>query len=162
MTLYTTYYQSPIGEVEICGTDKAITSVLFVDSKKYVQFVGTKKIPDTKLPPLISECLTQLQQYFTGKRREFTIPIELSGTPFQLSVWRILSTIPFGTTFSYRDVAKRIGNEKAVRAVGMTNSNNRINIIVPCHRVIGSTGSLTGYGGGLERKEWLLNHEQGI
>jgi O-6-methylguanine DNA methyltransferase len=103
----------------------------------------------------------QLDQYFAGARRRFDLPLDLPGTPFQQRVWQALSEIPFGETLSYGQLAARIGKPGAARAVGLANNRNPISIIVPCHRVIGADGSLTGYGGGLDRKRWLLAHEAG-
>jgi methylated-DNA-[protein]-cysteine S-methyltransferase len=102
-----------------------------------------------------------LDEYFGGGRSSFDIPLDISGTPFQMSVWRALLLIPYGTTWSYGRLAAQIGRPKASRAVGGANHNNPVSIIVPCHRVIGSNGSMTGYGGGIWRKEWLLAHESG-
>lgn len=112
--------------------------------------------------PVMVETAKQLQQYFRGERRAFSIPLDPIGTPFQVSVWRALLTIPYGETRSYRDIAVAIGNPKAVRAVGMANNRNPISFIIPCHRVIGSDGSLVGYGGGLPLKRWLLSLEENL
>ena len=112
--------------------------------------------------PVMEETAKQLQQYFRGERRAFSIPLDPIGTPFQVSVWRALLTIPYGETRSYRDIAVAIGNPKAVRAVGMANNRNPISFIIPCHRVIGSDGSLVGYGGGLPLKRWLLSLEENL
>ena len=109
--------------------------------------------------PLIKKTAAQIDEYLVGKRQRFTIPINLQGTEFQTAVWRTLQNIPFGETRSYKDIAAAIGRPKAVRAVGMANNRNPIVIIVPCHRVIGSDGSLTGYGGGLPLKQRLLELE---
>jgi methylated-DNA-[protein]-cysteine S-methyltransferase len=103
--------------------------------------------------------VAQLAEYFAGARRTFNLPLALRGTPFQERVWKMLTEIGFGETWSYGELAKRIGNPQASRAVGLANGANPISIIVPCHRVIGANGTLTGYGGGLERKRWLLSHE---
>src|SRR5262245_22235411 len=108
----------------------------------------------------LSQTRAELNEYFAGRREEFTIPLVVKGTPFQESVWHELLQIPFGNTTSYDQVAKRIGRPAAARAVGRANGDNRIAIIIPCHRVIGSNGSLTGYGGGESNKRWLLDHEQ--
>lgn len=112
--------------------------------------------------PFVAECVRQLAEYFDGVRRSFDLSLDLRGTQFRLSVWRALLLIPFGMTWSYADVASQIGRKKAYRAVGGANHDNPISIIVPCHRVIGSGGGLTGYGGGLWRKDWLLEHERQI
>lgn len=149
------YYDSPIGLIRVGGTAEAVTSILFVDERQSVA-VST---------PLIETALAQLDEYFSppgpmvGSRRCFDLPLDLRGTPFQQRVWRQLLEIPYGQTVSYADVARALDDPKAVRAVGVANSKNPVAIVVPCHRVIGSDGSLTGYGGGLWRKEWLLKHE---
>lgn len=110
--------------------------------------------------PLMSLLQAELNDYFEGRLREFSLPLQASGTAFQESVWQVLLTIPYGQTLSYGDVARRIGQVEAVRAVGRANGDNRMSIIVPCHRVVGSDGKLTGYGGGLWRKKFLLSLEQ--
>jgi methylated-DNA-[protein]-cysteine S-methyltransferase len=104
----------------------------------------------------------QLERYFAGKLEIFDLPLDLRGTPFQQSVWKELSTIPYGTTISYRELADRLGNPRAVRAVGGANGRNPVSIIVPCHRVVGADGDLVGYGGGIDRKRWLLGHERAL
>jgi len=151
---YKAYYESPIGTIEIISTNTAICSILFCDEKP------TQLIEQQNLPKVIRDCYDELDQYFQGVRREFTIPYVLNGTSFQQTVWNALLTIPYGQTANYRDIAFAIENHKAIRAVGNANGKNKLSIIVPCHRVIGSDGSLTGYAGGLSRKEWLLQHEQ--
>lgn len=145
------YYNSEIGLIEVKGTEEAILSVNFVDDK-------SRGSPD--VPPCVKECVEQIDEYFNGKRKKFTIEIQLQGTDFQKKVWKQLMKIPYGKTVSYKDIAASIGNKKAVRAVGGANNKNKIAIIVPCHRVIGSDGDLVGFGGGLWRKEWLLRHEK--
>ena len=110
--------------------------------------------------PVLDMAMQQLDAYFNGKLQQFTVPFELQGTAFQKTVWEALCTIPYGTVVSYQDIAIAIGNPKAVRAVGMANNKNPISIIIPCHRVIGKQGSLTGYAGGLDKKQWLLSHER--
>ncbi|RME78809.1 MAG: methylated-DNA--[protein]-cysteine S-methyltransferase, partial [Chloroflexi bacterium] len=132
--------------------DEAITAINFLDE-------GRSGPPGTEIPPLLQECIRQLEEYFAGQRQEFSLPLAPQGTAFQQQVWQYLLTIPFGKTVSYGDVARGIGSEKAVRAVGAANGRNPIPIIIPCHRVVGSNGTLTGYGGGLWRKKWLLEHE---
>lgn len=146
------YYNSPIGIVEVKGTEEAILSILFVEKSEEVDYV----------PEVVKECLKQLDEYFNGKRKEFSVNYIFEGTEFQKKVWTALTNIPFGETASYKDIAEAVGNVKAVRAVGSTNGKNLISIIVPCHRVIGANGTLTGYAGGLWRKEWLLDHERNI
>ena len=109
--------------------------------------------------PVLKEAATQLEEYFAGERTDFDLRTELDGTPFQREVWAALTRIPYGETISYGELARRVGRPKGPRAVGQANGRNPIAIIVPCHRVIGADGSLTGFGGGLDRKEWLLSHE---
>lgn len=147
--VYKTYYNSPIGIIEIKATEEGITSIIFVEEE------GQRD--ET---PILRDCCAQLDEYFEGKRKNFDLNIVMEGTDFQRRVWNALRTVEYGRTASYKDIAEQIGNVKAVRAVGMTNSKNPISIVVPCHRVIGSNGKLTGYAGGLWRKEWLLNHEK--
>jgi methylated-DNA-[protein]-cysteine S-methyltransferase len=149
------FYDYPIGMVGIAEEDGAIARVFFSGKKKNLPGFSTAETP------LIKKAAAQLAEYFNGKRRSFDLPLALHGTDFQRSVWKALQTIPAGETRSYKDIAALIGNPKAVRAVGMANNRNPIVIIVPCHRVIGSDGSLTGYGGGLPAKQYLLNLEKG-
>jgi methylated-DNA-[protein]-cysteine S-methyltransferase len=111
---------------------------------------------------VLIECERQLDEYFKGKRRTFTFPYQLDGTIFQKKVWEGLTEISYAKTSTYKEIAVSIGNEKAVRGVGSANGRNRLSIVVPCHRVIGSNGKLTGYAGGLWRKEWLLRHERSL
>jgi methylated-DNA-[protein]-cysteine S-methyltransferase len=143
------YYESPIGLIEITAEEVAITGLNFVKEAKQPE----------KPSQLIQKTKQQLSEYFTGSRRDFDLPISFEGTAFQKLVWQHLVTIPYGRLDSYANVAQAIGRPDAVRAVGAANGQNPISIIAPCHRVIGSDGDLTGYGGGLWRKEWLLKHE---
>jgi methylated-DNA-[protein]-cysteine S-methyltransferase len=155
--LYTTYCTSPVGTLEISSNEAQITSILFVDTAKK----PSPRRPATEIvPSVITTCMHQLEQYFDGSLKEFTVPYLLEGTPFQLQTWNELCNIPYGTTITYGEQAKRMNNLKAIRAVGTCNGNNPISIIVPCHRVIGANGSLTGYGGGLWVKEFLLKLER--
>ncbi|MDW0111199.1 methylated-DNA--[protein]-cysteine S-methyltransferase [Sporosarcina aquimarina] len=147
-------YQSPVGVIEIVGTQEAIVSVLFLDSKTVENGVTETTFQ------VVKDCYNELDEYFNGTLKEFTVPYENAGTEFRRSVWQALTEIPYAETASYRDIARSIGNEKAVRAVGTANGNNKLSIIIPCHRIIGANGTLTGYAGGLWRKEWLLAHEQ--
>ncbi|MCX6576284.1 MAG: methylated-DNA--[protein]-cysteine S-methyltransferase [Candidatus Aminicenantes bacterium] len=149
--IYRAYYRSEIGLLEITGTQKEILSVNFVKKKGQAE---------TTLSPVLKTCLRQLDEYFRGKRQNFSVRLRLGGTAFQNRVWRELLKVGFGKTASYRDIAKAAGCPRAVRAVGNTNRLNPVGIIVPCHRIIGSDGKLVGYGGGLWRKKWLLEHEQ--
>ncbi|MGJ7911676.1 methylated-DNA--[protein]-cysteine S-methyltransferase [Neobacillus sp. LXY-1] len=152
--IYKLDYESPIGVIEIIGTNEAVSSILFSE--------GSKKVNDlhAETPTVLEECYNQLDEYFKGERNEFTFPIQFEGTEFQKTVWEALIKIPYAKTGSYKDIAVSIGNEKAIRAVGSANGKNKLSIVIPCHRVIGSNGKLTGYAGGLWRKEWLLQHEK--
>jgi len=149
---YIDYFHSPLGWVEIQASNDAITSVVLRDELTTFSLNSS---------PITSNCARQLAEYFDGSRTTFDLPIHQNGTDFQQGVWNALKNIPFGKTVSYGYIAKKINNPKSVRAVGAANGKNKVWIIVPCHRVIGSDGSLTGYAGGLERKKWLLNHEAG-
>lgn len=149
--MYRAFYKSPIGDIEVTATAKEICSLEFVKGKR------TGKA--TKLSPALREALKQLDEFFRGKRRIFELMLRLEGSEFQLDVWQALLDIPYGATASYRDVAKAVGRPEAVRAVGAANGANPISLIIPCHRVIGADGRLVGYGGGLDRKEWLIEHE---
>jgi methylated-DNA-[protein]-cysteine S-methyltransferase len=151
MKIFVTYCPSPIGALEIRGTQEHIVAVNFVDR--------TRKA-DEKLPLCVRECAAQIDAYFRGACKAFSLRLLLQGTDFQRSVWQQLVRVPFGKTSSYSGIAAAIGKPKAYRAVGSANGKNPISIIVPCHRIIGSNGKLTGYGGGLWRKAWLLSHEK--
>lgn len=153
--MYYCYVDTPIGELLLAGTENALSLIGFPKGS-----MRRDPRPDWifKEEPF-EKVRQQLSEYFDGKRTEFEIPLSLEGTKFQLSVWHELREIPYGTTVSYGEVAKRIDNPKAVRAVGAANGRNPIPIIVPCHRVIGSHGDLTGFGGGLDTKEALLRLE---
>lgn len=154
---YTLYYESPIGRIKISGSREGIKSLDFEDAD------CSKDCKPDKLqniPECLKEAEKQLDEYFRGERKKFLLKLQIEGTEFQKKVWNELQNIPYGATKSYKDIACAINNPKAVRAVGGANNKNRIAIIIPCHRVIGSNGSLTGYAGGLWRKEWLLNHEK--
>jgi len=147
-------YASPIGVIEILGTDEAICSIMFSEKDGIVD-----RIQD-ETPEVLKDCLGQLDGYFKGQLYEFTFPCSLVGTDFQKTVWNALKSIPYAETGSYKEIAVSIGNEKAIRAVGSANGKNKLSIVIPCHRIIGSNGKLTGYAGGLWRKEWLLEHER--
>lgn len=152
-TIFTTYYHSPVGMLKISGTEHFISEVTFFDKVEKAE--GKKK----NLPPMLIQCVEQLIQYFHGQRKVFELPIHQQGTPFQQGVWNELMTIPFGRTISYLELARKTGDTKATRAVANANGKNNVAIIVPCHRVIGSSRELVGYSGGLWRKKWLLEHE---
>lgn len=142
---------SPIGKIEIKGDVSGILTVMFLDNDEMV-------VSET-IPSELKEAVTQLQEYFNGERREFTLKLSPKGTDFQQKVWKELEKIPYGKTVSYQQIANNLGNPKVIRAAASANGKNPISIIIPCHRVIGSDGSLTGYAGGLHRKKWLLDLE---
>lgn len=149
-----TYYESPIGSLLLTG-QKKLESIVFPKSKN-----RQKPPPDwTSNEKFFHPVIDQLDAYFKGRRFEFDVPLELKGTKFQKRVWKELAKIPYGVTISYGELARRIGNPKASRAVGMANGKNPIPIIIPCHRVIGKNGTLTGFGGGLDVKQALLDLE---
>ena len=144
------FINTPIGIAKINGNTDGILSITVLNSE----------IPITSIiPEELEDCVYQLQEYFNGSRQNFNLKLNPQGTPFQNRVWAELLNIPFGKTISYLDLSKRLGDVKAIRAAASANGKNPLWIIVPCHRVIGSDGSLTGYAGGLGRKQWLLNHK---
>ncbi|MGD8470803.1 MAG: methylated-DNA--[protein]-cysteine S-methyltransferase [Desulfobacteraceae bacterium] len=144
-------HHSEIGPIEIVGNQKGILAVTFGADEFEI---------DRNLPAIMTECLRQMTEYFKGRRQKFSVPLIMEGTNFQKAVWRQLQKIPFGRTASYGDVARAVGSPRAFRAVGNANNKNPISLIIPCHRVIGSDGKLVGFGGGIWRKEWLLEHEK--
>jgi methylated-DNA-[protein]-cysteine S-methyltransferase len=152
--MYTTM-ASPVGKLLLAGDARALRIVSFVDGRR----TAGVQVGWTEDESAFREVRRQLEAYFRGELREFAVPLELRGTEFQMRVWSALRTIPYGETISYGTLAKRLGNVKAVRAVGLANGSNPIPIIVPCHRVIGSDGSLTGFGGGILNKRKLLDLE---
>jgi methylated-DNA-[protein]-cysteine S-methyltransferase len=148
--LFTLFYSSSLGLMEIKGTRQAIASVSFVEEEKP---------SSNSVPAVLLQCKLELDEYFNGKRKAFAVPLAPVGTEFQQLVWNELLKIDFGNTNTYMSIAKKMNNPGAVRAVGLANGKNPIGVIIPCHRVIGEDGSLTGYAGGLWRKKWLLEHE---
>lgn len=151
----TTYYKTPIGIAEIIGNKNGIQSISVLDDDTEISN-KSKSIPNE-----LQDCVQQLEEYFTGNRKEFNLKLNPKGTDFQQNVWNELLNIPFGKTRSYLEQTKKLGDVKAIRAVASANGKNPIWIVIPCHRVIGSDGSLTGYAGGVWRKKWLLEHESG-
>jgi methylated-DNA-[protein]-cysteine S-methyltransferase len=151
-----THFESPIGRLLLTTDGTALTGCYMEPFRKAQSTDGWAE--DATVDPLAA-AVRQLDEYFAGTRRDFDLPLAFRGTPFQTRVWRELVEIPYGQTWSYGQLAKRIDKPSASRAVGLANGRNPISILVPCHRVIGADGSLTGYGGGLERKRWLLAHE---
>lgn len=145
----TAYIKTPLGIASITGDESGISVISISDEGQI----------STKIPVLLKEAVAQLNDYFEGNRINFTFKLNPSGTEFQQKVWQGLLEIPFGKTVSYMDLSKKLGDVKAIRAVASANGKNPIWIVIPCHRVIGTDGSLTGYAGGLWRKKWLLEHE---
>ena len=173
MTYYT-FLDSPIGQLLLTSDGENITRLFmedfeggptaiagFADSSSRRGFASVRM--ESWQPgdgdQVLKEAARQIEEYFAGKRQGFDLPLKPEGTGFQQTVWNELTRIPFGHTITYGELARRIGNPDAPRAVGLANGKNPISIIVPCHRVIGASGTLTGYGGGLDRKKWLLEHE---
>jgi methylated-DNA-[protein]-cysteine S-methyltransferase len=154
-SLYYTTLKSPVGPLLLAGDECGLRLVSFENSKRAASVQSGWKSDQAPF----AEVIRQLQAYFSGERKEFDLPLAPEGTDFQLHVWRTLRTIPYGDTISYGQLAQRIGNPKAMRAVGLANGCNPIPIIIPCHRVIGSDGSLTGFGGGISNKKKLLDLE---
>lgn len=143
------YYRSPVGDLMITSTGEKITGISFVGQER----------SDSSVTPVIEQCISELDEYFLSGRKFFTVDLALSGSDFQLKVWNELLLIPYGKTISYIELAMRIGDIDSVRAVGLANGQNPIAIVVPCHRVVGKNGDLVGYGGGIDKKVWLLQHE---
>ncbi len=149
--LHTTLHPSPLGPIRLEVRDDALVGLRFESP------IGAGAEPSRH--PLLSEAATQLDAWFEGRRLDFELPLALEGTDFQRAVWAALRALPYGATTSYAELARAVGRPKAVRAVGAANGRNPISLIVPCHRVIGASGALTGYRFGVERKRWLLAHE---
>ena len=152
--IQTALYQSPIGRLEISANESSIVSILFakkteIENLKHQKYFG-----------IIEICVAQLDEYFEGKRKVFMLNCQPSGTDFQLKVWKILSEIPYGKTITYKSQSILLGDVKAIRAMASCNGKNPLSIVIPCHRVLGSNGDLTGYAGGLQNKKWLIDHEQ--
>ena len=144
------YVASPVGGIEIGVRSECVTMLDFVDAPRETS---------SRKSGVLRLAIEQVEAYLEGRLQVFDLPLDMIGTPFQQSVWQALLEVPFGRTASYQQIADAVGNPKAVRAVGAANGQNPVSIIVPCHRIIGKNGSLTGYGGGIWRKEWLLRHE---
>lgn len=144
------YLLSPIGWLRLSATEEALVSISFVENE------GDSSSGQYAF---MEQVVQQLNEYFDGTRSDFDIPLSPDGSDFQKKVWKLVSEVPFGETASYLDIAIKSGSEKNTRAVGLANGKNPIPIIIPCHRIIGSNGKLTGYAGGLDKKRWLLQHE---
>jgi methylated-DNA-[protein]-cysteine S-methyltransferase len=154
-----TVVDSPCGPLTLVAEGDALCG-LYMDLQRHRPHDSALGDPEPGAP-IFERAETELKEYFAGQRREFDVPLTFAGTPFQRLVWAALREIPYGETMSYGELAERLGKPSAARAVGLANGKNPIGIIVPCHRVVGSNGSLTGYGGGLDRKRYLLDFEQG-
>ena len=149
----TALIQTPLGVTKLEGNENGLASITVLNSESET---------DTILPEVLEDAVYQLKEYFEGKRTEFSLSLNPQGTEFQKKVWKELQKIPYGKTISYLDLSKRLGDIKAIRAAASANGKNPLWIVIPCHRVIGSDGSLTGYAGGLHRKKWLLEHESPV
>jgi methylated-DNA-[protein]-cysteine S-methyltransferase len=159
MSLFYSVIASPVGRLKLVATDRGLAAVLWDNEDP--QRVRLRAMVDNPDHPMLVETARQLREYFAGTRTVFTVPLDMAGTEFQRKVWSALLTIPFGETRTYAALARQLGNPKASRAVGAANGKNPISIITPCHRMVGSDGSLTGFAGGLETKQYLLDHERG-
>jgi methylated-DNA-[protein]-cysteine S-methyltransferase len=158
--LYETTMKSPVGPLRIIASDEGLRAVLWLDDHPS-RTVVDGPTTDGAHHPIVADTVAQLTEYFAGERTVFDLSLDLRGTEFQTACWRALTEIPYGSTVSYGEQAETIGRPTAVRAVGAANGRNPISIVVPCHRVVASNGALTGYAGGLDTKQWLLEHEQG-
>lgn len=150
-----THLDGPLGPLLLVGREDAVTGLYFADRPKAPAIAPAWR--ETRAG--LAQAIEQLEEYFAGQRTDFDVPLDLAGTPFQQQVWAQLRRIGYGETISYGELARRVGNPRAARAVGLANGRNPVCVIVPCHRVIAADGSLGGYGGGLDRKSWLLQLE---
>lgn len=157
MNSETAYIKTPIGIAKIVGNDSGISEISVLDNNSSVK-INTQK----EIPTCLEKCANQLDEYFNGNRKHFNLKLNPQGTDFQQKVWKELLNIPYGKTTTYTQQTKRLGDLKAIRAVANANGKNPLWIVIPCHRVIGTDGSLTGYAGGVWRKKWLLEHENGV
>jgi methylated-DNA-[protein]-cysteine S-methyltransferase len=164
--LHLTRIGSPVGDLTLVANQRALMVLTWGDggsnSSRVIQRVQRASEVPASEHPILAKSVSQLREYFAGDRMEFDVPLEAEGTDFQLAAWNVLRHIPYGQTLSYAEQAGQAGSPKASRAVGSANGRNPIAIIVPCHRVIGADGSLTGFGGGIDTKQWLLTHEQQV
>jgi methylated-DNA-[protein]-cysteine S-methyltransferase len=158
MSLVYKTMQSPVGELKLVASDEGLVAILWENDRPNRVRLG--ELVENKKHPVLLETERQLREYFVGKRKKFSVALDMRGTRFQKDVWEALLAIPFGETRSYGQLAKQLGNPRATRAVGAANGRNPVSIIVPCHRVIGSSGKLTGFAGGLETKAQLLGLEK--
>jgi methylated-DNA-[protein]-cysteine S-methyltransferase len=154
-------FEAPFGVVTVVGSDLGIRFVMF-DNDAHPKPLERLRISETAIHDSVNNAITQLDEYFDGSRRDFELSLDLQGTEFQVAAWNALAEIPYGHTASYGQQAALIGRPKAVRAIGGANGRNPVAIVLPCHRIVGADGSLTGFGGGIEVKKWLLDHEQTV
>ena len=159
MNYYQTCMPSPVGELTLLGSDAGLCAVMWENEKE--NRVWKPDSVKKKSHPVLEGAMIQLSEYFADTRVSFDVPLDLHGTEFQLEVWNALADIPYGKTISYAIQAQRLGRPQAMRAVGAANGRNPISIILPCHRVVGANGSLTGFAAGIDTKKWLLDHEKG-
>ena len=152
-------YEAPFGVLTVVGSDLGIRYVMF-NNDAHPKPLERLHISDTEIHDSVNDAVTQLEEYCDGSRRDFDLPLDLQGTEFQVAAWRALADISYGHTASYGQQAASIGRPKAVRAIGGANGRNPVAIVLPCHRIVGADGSLTGFGGGIAVKKWLLDHEQ--
>ncbi len=158
--LYSSTVDSPVGPLTIVASDAGLRAVLWsTDDDKRVPLEAIEGDSSGDEHPIVAATARQLEEYFAGDRRDFDMPLDPAGTEFQQSAWMALRSIPYGSTVSYGEQAAQMGDKRKARAVGAANGRNPISIIVPCHRVVGSKGALTGFAGGVDNKEWLLRHE---
>lgn len=153
--------EAPFGVVTVIGSNFGIRFVMF-SNDAHPKPLERLHISDSEIHDSVNDAVTQLDEYFNGARRDFELPLDLQGTEFQVAAWNALADIPYGHTASYGQQAASIGRPKAVRAIGGANGRNPVGIVLPCHRIVGADGSLTGFGGGIAVKKWLLDHEQSI
>ena len=149
----TAFIKSPLGITRLEGDENGLSTITVLDSEEELTEI---------IPEVLEDAVYQLREYFSGQRKVFDLALNPEGTDFQKKVWKTLLDVPYGKTISYLELSKTLGDVKAIRAVAAANGKNPIWIVIPCHRVIGSDGSLTGYAGGLHRKKWLLNHESPV
>ena len=158
-TYFYKHLESPVGRLKLVATDRGLAAILWENDD--LQRVRLGHLTEDGTHPVLRQAEAQLNEYFAGKRRSFSVPLDAEGTPFQRKVWQALAEIPFGEIRSYGQLAREIGHANASRAVGAANGRNPLSILVPCHRVIGASGKLTGFAGGLAVKEFLLRLERG-
>ena len=158
--LSSTTMDTPVGELTLVASERGLRAVMWPDEREGRVPVGEATGAGPRAARILADAVRELDEYFVGERTEFDLPLDPVGTEFQQQVWQVLRTIPYGETISYGEQAERLGDKNKSRAVGAANGRNPISIIVPCHRVVGSNGKLTGFAGGLDNKDWLLRHER--